>query len=182
MWVCLSIGGILSWSRLGSRGPRGAERTENALRSPAPPTRTRARTLPNGPRNILPQRSVPATTHLHGDVRVRPRQSSSSRVPRPSALAFTPGTVRSVGSYRTCPEPGGIFPDQGSIENTLSPASSAGGFFTTGPPSMRVARGSASWLSSHGILGSHVCIGVEGVIHGGSLIHKGLLCFTLQQP
>ena len=32
---------------------------------PAPPTRTRARTLPNGPRNILPQRSVPATTHLH---------------------------------------------------------------------------------------------------------------------
>ena len=25
---------------------------------------TRARTLPNGPRNILPQRSVPATTHL----------------------------------------------------------------------------------------------------------------------
>ena len=27
-----------------------------------------ARTLPNGPRNILPQRSVPATTHLHGDV------------------------------------------------------------------------------------------------------------------
>ena len=138
MWVCLSIGGILSWSRLGSRGPRGAERTENALRSPAPPTRTRARTLPNGPRNILPQRSVPATTHLHGDVRVRPCQSSSSRVPRPSALAFTPGTVRSVGSYRTCPEPGGIFPDQGSIENTLSPASSAGGFFTTGPPGREV--------------------------------------------
>lgn len=32
------------------------------------------------------------------------------------------------------------------------------------------------------VLGGHVCIGVEGVSHGGSLIHKGLLCFTLQQP
>ena len=37
VWVCLSIGGILSWSRLGCRGPRGAERTESSLGSPAPP-------------------------------------------------------------------------------------------------------------------------------------------------
>ena len=40
-----------------------------------------------------------------------------------------------------CPEPGGIFPDQGSIENTLSPASSAGGFFTTGPPGRDIYNG-----------------------------------------
>ncbi|XP_017900195.1 PREDICTED: uncharacterized protein LOC108634809, partial [Capra hircus] len=73
------------------------------------------RTLPNGPRNSLPQRSVLATTHLHGDGdgSVRPRQSPSSRVPGPCALAFTPGTVRSVGLCRTCPEPCGIVPDQG---------------------------------------------------------------------
>ena len=100
--------------------------------------RAHTRTLPNCPRNILPQRSVPATTHLHGDVRVRLCQSSSSRVPHLSALAFTPGTVSSVGSYQTCPEPSGIFPDQGLIENTLSPASLAGGFFTTGPPGREV--------------------------------------------
>ena len=43
-----------------------------------------------------------------------------------------PWKIHLVGLGRTCPEPGGIFPDQGSIENTLSPASSAGGFFTTG--------------------------------------------------
>lgn len=56
-----------------------------------------------------------ATTHLHGDGdgSVRPRQSSSSRVPGLCALAFTPGTVRSVGLCRTCPEPCGIVPDQG---------------------------------------------------------------------
>jgi len=32
------------------------------------------------------------------------------------------------------------------------------------------------------VLGSHVCIGVEGVIHGGSLIHKGLLASLYSSP
>ena len=103
----------------------------------------RARTgmLPNGPRNILPQRSVPAghsppTTEASVSVRVsHPRPESPVCLPSPSRLALS---VHSVGSYRTYPEPGGIFPDQGSIENTLSPASSAGGFFTTGPPGREV--------------------------------------------
>ena len=99
--------------------------------------RARTGTLPNGPRNILPQRSVPAghsppTTEASVSVRVRhPRPESPVCLPSPSRLALS---VHSVGSSRTCPEPGGIFPDQGSIENTLSPASSAGGFFTTGLP------------------------------------------------
>ena len=79
----------------------------------------RTRTLPNGPRNSPPQRRVLAATHLHGDGdgdgdgSVRRCQSSSSRVPGLCALAFAPGTVPSVGWYRTCPEPCGILPDQG---------------------------------------------------------------------
>ena len=103
--------------------------------------RARTGTLPNGPRTILPQRSVPAghsppTTEASVSVRVRhPRPESPVCLPSPSRLALS---VHSVGSSRTCPEPGGIFPDQGSIENTLSPASSAGGFFTTGPPGREV--------------------------------------------
>ena len=117
-------------SRLGFRGQHGAERTESSLRSPAPPMHT----LPNSPRNILPQRSVLATAHLHRDISVSQCQSSPSRVPHLSALAFMPGTVHPVGLYRICPEPNGIFLDQGLIGNTLSPAALAGGFLTTGPP------------------------------------------------
>ena len=117
-------------SRLGFRGQHGAERTESSLRSPAPPVHA----FPNSPRNILPQRSVLATTLLHGDISVSQCQLSPSRVPRLSAVAFMTGTVHPVGLYRICPEPSGIFLDQGSIENTLSPASLTGGFLTTGPP------------------------------------------------
>ena len=128
VWVCLSIGLILSLSRLGLQGQNGAERTESSLRSPAPPASVHSPTAlgTSCPRGVC--WAQPKYMETSVSVRVNHPPPESSICPR--LHAWHCPFCRFVSNL---PGARGIFPDQGSIENILSPASWASGFLTTRP-------------------------------------------------